>query len=42
METVRGLLMGTPVGANAVAALLWSAAIAGGSYVWAIRRYNRR
>jgi ABC-2 type transport system permease protein len=42
METVRGLLMGTPVGASAVAALLWSAAIAAGSYVWAIRRYNRR
>ncbi|OLT07325.1 ABC transporter permease [Pseudonocardia sp. CNS-004] len=42
MEAVRALLMGTPVGANAVAALLWSVAIAGGSYVWAIRRYNRR
>ncbi|MHA6623081.1 ABC transporter permease [Pseudonocardia sp. DLS-67] len=42
IETVRGLLMGTPVGANAVATLLWSAAIACGSYAWAIRRYNRR
>jgi ABC-2 type transport system permease protein len=41
IETVRGLLMGTPVGANAAAALIWSAAIALGSYVWAIRRYNR-
>jgi ABC-2 type transport system permease protein len=41
IETVRGLLMGTPVGAQAIAAFLWSAAIALGSYVWAIRLYNR-
>ncbi len=41
IETVRGLLMGTPVGANAAAALIWSAAIALGSYLWAIRLYNR-
>ena len=41
IETVRGLLMGTPVGGPAVAALVWSVAIAAGSYVWAIRRYNR-
>jgi ABC-2 type transport system permease protein len=42
IETVRGLFMGTPVGPSAVAALVWSTAIAAGSYVWAIRRYNRR
>jgi ABC-2 type transport system permease protein len=41
IETVRGLLMGTPVGAEAAAALLWSAAIALGSYLWAIHLYNR-
>ena len=41
IETVRGLLMDTPVGANAAAAFIWSAAIASGSYVWAIHRYNR-
>jgi ABC-2 type transport system permease protein len=41
IETVRCLLMGTPVGANAVAAFLWSAAIALGSYLWAIHLYNR-
>jgi ABC-2 type transport system permease protein len=41
IETVRGLLMGTPVGGAATAALAWSAAIAVGSYLWAIRRYNR-
>jgi ABC-2 type transport system permease protein len=41
IETVRGLLMGTPVGGAAVAALAWSTAIAAVGYVWAIRRYNR-
>jgi ABC-2 type transport system permease protein len=41
IETVRGLLMGTPVGADAVATFLWSAAIALGSYLWAIHHYNR-
>ncbi len=41
IETVRGLLMGTPVGGAAVATLAWSAAIGAGSYLWAIRRYNR-
>jgi ABC-2 type transport system permease protein len=41
IETVRGLLMGTPVGADAVTTFLWSAAIALGSYLWAIRLYNR-
>jgi ABC-2 type transport system permease protein len=41
IETVRGLLMGTPVAGAAVATLAWSAAIGVGSYVWAIRRYNR-
>jgi ABC-2 type transport system permease protein len=41
IETVRGLLMDTPVGGATAAALTWSAAIAGASYLWAIRRYNR-
>jgi ABC-2 type transport system permease protein len=41
IEAVRGLLMSTPVGGAAIAALAWSAAIAAGSYLWAIRRYNR-
>ena len=41
IETVRGLLMGTPVAGAAVATLAWSAAIGVGSYLWAIRRYNR-
>jgi ABC-2 type transport system permease protein len=42
IEAVRGLLMGTPTGGHVAAALGWSAAIGIGSYVWAVRRYNRR
>jgi ABC-2 type transport system permease protein len=41
IEAVRGLLMGTPVAGAAVATFAWSAAIGVGSYLWAIRRYNR-
>jgi ABC-2 type transport system permease protein len=41
IEAVRGLLMGTPAGGHVAATLVWSAAIAAGSYLWAIRRYNR-
>jgi ABC-2 type transport system permease protein len=41
METLRGLLFGTPIGNNAVLAAAWSAAIALGSYIWAKRLYNR-
>jgi ABC-2 type transport system permease protein len=41
IETVRGLLMGTPVAGAALATLAWSAAIGVGSYLLAIRRYNR-
>jgi ABC-2 type transport system permease protein len=41
-ETLRGLLTGTHIGTNAVAAIAWSVGIAGLSYLWAIRLYNRR
>jgi ABC-2 type transport system permease protein len=40
-ETLRGLLTGTHVGANGVAAVAWSVAIALGSYLWARRLYAR-
>jgi ABC-2 type transport system permease protein len=40
METLRGLLLGTPIGDGAVLALLWCAAIALGGYAWARRLYN--
>ena len=41
METLRGLLMGTPIGNSGVTAVAWCVAIALGGYVWAKRLYNR-
>jgi len=35
IETIRGLLTGTPIGANAVIAIAWSIAIALGGHLWA-------
>jgi ABC-2 type transport system permease protein len=41
METLRGLLMGTPIGDSAVQAVAWCIAIALGGYLWAKRLFNR-
>lgn len=41
IETLRGLLMGTGVGGNAVLAVAWCAGIALAAYIWAKRLYNR-
>lgn len=41
INTLRGLLTGTPVGHSAVIAAAWCAVIAAVGYVWARRRYNR-
>jgi ABC-2 type transport system permease protein len=41
-QTVRGLLTGTHTGSHAIAAIAWSLGIAGVSYFWAVRLYNRR
>ena len=41
-QTVRGLLTGGPIGAQAISAIAWSAGIALASYLWAVRLYNRR
>lgn len=41
IETVRGLLMGTPVGDHVVLATAWSIGIALVSYLWAKRLFNR-
>jgi ABC-2 type transport system permease protein len=41
METLRGLLMGTPIGGSAVEAVAWSTAIGLGGYWWAKRLFNR-
>jgi ABC-2 type transport system permease protein len=40
-ETVRGLLLGTPIGHNAVIAASWCAGIALLGYLWARRLYIR-
>ncbi|MCP2337625.1 ABC transporter permease [Actinomadura rupiterrae] len=41
MQTVRGLLLGTPVGNNAAIAVAWCAGITLLSYLWAKRTYNK-
>ncbi|MGW5147377.1 ABC transporter permease [Rhodococcus koreensis] len=42
IETIRGLLLGGPVGSSAVLAVGWSAGIALLGYLWAKRLFNRR
>ncbi|RAY10792.1 ABC transporter permease [Actinomadura craniellae] len=41
METVRGLLLGTPIGNSAAIATAWCAGIAAVSYLWARKTFNR-
>ncbi|MCO6004629.1 ABC transporter permease [Actinoallomurus purpureus] len=41
IETLRGLLMGTPIGHSAVTSAAWCAGIALVGYVWAKTRFNR-
>jgi ABC-2 type transport system permease protein len=41
METLRGLLMGSPIGSSGVLAVAWSAGIGLAGYLWAKRLYNR-
>jgi ABC-2 type transport system permease protein len=41
-ETVRGLLTGTHIGDNAIAAVAWSAGISVAGYLWATHLYTRR
>jgi ABC-2 type transport system permease protein len=40
-ETLRGLLMGTPIGHHGIEAVAWCAAIALLSYLWARRLFDR-
>jgi ABC-2 type transport system permease protein len=42
IETVRGLLLGTPMGDDALLATAWCVVIGGASYVWAKRLFDRR
>jgi len=41
IETLRGLLMGTPIGNSAMLALAWCALLALTGYCWAMKLYNR-
>ncbi|XVV01915.1 ABC transporter permease [Actinosynnema sp. CA-248983] len=42
IETVRGLLTGTPIGSNAALALVWSSGLLVGSFLLATLLYRRR
>jgi ABC-2 type transport system permease protein len=41
METVHGLLFGTPIGNSGVLAVAWCAAIGFSGYLWAKHLFNR-
>jgi ABC-2 type transport system permease protein len=41
IETLRGLLLGTPIGNSELTAIAWCVAIALGGYLWARAAYNR-
>ena len=41
IETLRGLLLGTAIGDNAILAVGWCVVITAVSYLWARRLYNR-
>jgi ABC-2 type transport system permease protein len=41
IETLRGLLMGTPIGNNAIISAAWCAGIALAGFVWSTRRFAR-
>ena len=41
METLRGLLLGTPIGDSGILAVAWCVAIALAGYLWAKHLYNR-
>ncbi|WP_329101536.1 ABC transporter permease [Micromonospora sp. NBC_01699] len=41
IETIRGLLMGTPIGNSAVIAIGWCVVITLGSYLWSKKLFNR-
>jgi ABC-2 type transport system permease protein len=40
-ETLRGLLLGTPIGSNAIIAVAWCGGIALVGYLWATKLFNR-
>ncbi|GAA4359217.1 ABC transporter permease [Angustibacter luteus] len=42
VETLRGLLLGTPIGSNAVLAIGWCVVIAAAGYAWSMAIYERK
>lgn len=42
IETIRGLLLGTPLGNNPVLAIGWCIVIALGGYIWSMALYERK
>ncbi len=42
IETIRGLLVGTPVGSSAIASIAWCVRIGLVGYLWARSAYDRR
>jgi ABC-2 type transport system permease protein len=42
IETIRGLLMGTPIGNNGVIAVAWCLGITVVGYLWAQKLFNRQ
>jgi ABC-2 type transport system permease protein len=41
IQTLRGLLLGTPIGDNAIIAIAWSAGITLAGYLWARKLFSR-
>ena len=41
IETLRGLLLGTPIGNSGLLAVGWCVAIGLAGYLWSMRLYNR-
>jgi ABC-2 type transport system permease protein len=41
METLRGLLLGTAIGSNAILAVAWCVAMTVGGFAWSVKLYNR-
>jgi ABC-2 type transport system permease protein len=42
IETLRGLLMGTPIGSDGIIAVAWCLGISVGGYLWATKLFNRQ
>ena len=41
IDTVRGLLLGTPIGRSAIVAVAWAVVIAATGFLWSRKNYNR-